>query len=243
MKKFGFTLAIIIILISGSLAFATELKPSIVPEKGEEYAEETEKISDPIEGFNRAMFVFNDKVYFYVLKPTARGYKAVVPEQARVSVRKFFTNVSMPIRFTNCLIQGKMKGAGTELSRFAINTTVGILGLFDPAKSYFSLSKHDEDFDQSLGYYCIDPGFYIVWPLLGPSSARGTVGLVGDALVDPASYLLELWPDYIGVSVFQVVNETSLTLGEYEDLKKAAIDPYVAVRNAYFQYRKNKVNE
>ena len=115
------------------------------------------------------MFTFNDKVYYYVLKPTAKGYKAVVPEQARISVRKVFTNVAMPIRFTNCVLQGKMKGAGVEVSRFVINTTVGILGLFDPAKSYCKMNPYDEDFDQTLGYYCIEPGFFIVWPFLGPS--------------------------------------------------------------------------
>jgi phospholipid-binding lipoprotein MlaA len=175
------------------------------------------------------------------LKPTAQGYKAVVPEQARISVRKVFTNVAMPIRFTNCVLQGKMKGAGVEVSRFVINTTVGILGLFDPAKSYFKMNPYDEDFDQTLGYYCVDPGFFIVWPFLGPSSARGILGTVGDYLVDPLTYLLPEWPDYLGVRIYQVVNQTSLTIGDYEDLTKAAIDPYVALRNAYFQYRKNKV--
>jgi len=242
MKNVTVFLTILVVLLLTPIGEAAELKPSIIPEEDEGAVGETERISDPLEKFNRAMFTFNDKVYYYVLKPTARGYKAILPEQARISVRRVFTNVAMPIRFTNCMLQGKMKGAGVEVSRFLINSTAGVLGLFDPAKSYCKMYPYDEDFDQTLGYYCVDPGFYIVWPLLGPSSARGTIGTVGDYLVDPLTYLLPEWPDYLGVRIYQVVNQTSLSLGEYEDLTKAAIDPYVAIRNAYFQYRKNKVN-
>ena len=241
MKNVSVLFTFLTVLLWSTLCVAAELKPSVIPEDEEGIAGEEDQISDPLEKFNRAMFTFNDKVYYYVLKPTAKGYKAVVPEQARISVRKVFTNVAMPIRFTNCVLQGKMKGAGVEASRFVINTTVGILGLFDPAKSYCKMNPYDEDFDQTLGYYCMEPGFFIVWPFLGPSSARGILGTVGDYLVDPLTYLLPEWPDYLGVRIYQVVNQTSLTIGDYEDLTKAAIDPYVALRNAYFQYRKNKV--
>jgi phospholipid-binding lipoprotein MlaA len=243
MKNLGCILVILMVLLSGSIAVSAELKPSVIPEQGEELQGEKEQISDPLEKFNRAMFTFNDKLYFYVLKPTARGYKAVIPEPGRVSVKKFFTNVAMPIRFTNSLLQGKPKKAGVELSRFVINTTVGVVGLFDPAKSYCKMNPYDADTDQTLGHYCLKPGFYIVWPILGPSSARGTAGLVGDTLLDPATYVLKNRWVYTGVKTFQVVNETSLSLGAYEDLIKAALDPYVAVRTAYFDYRQNKVNK
>jgi phospholipid-binding lipoprotein MlaA len=241
MKNVSVLFTFLTVLLWSTFCVAAELKPSVIPEDEEGIAGEEDQISDPLEKFNRAMFTFNDKVYYYVLKPTAQGYKAVVPEQARIGVRKVFTNVAMPIRFTNCVLQGKLKGAGVEASRFVINTTVGILGLFDPAKSYCKMNPYDEDFDQTLGYYCMEPGFFIVWPFLGPSSARGILGTAGDYLVDPLTYLLPEWPDYLGVRIYQVVNQTSLTIGDYEDLTKAAIDPYVALRNAYFQYRKNKV--
>jgi phospholipid-binding lipoprotein MlaA len=243
MKNVSVLFAFLTALLWTTFCVAAELKPSVIPEEEEGIAGEADQISDPLEKFNRAMFTFNDKAYYYVLKPTAKGYKTVVPEQARISVRKAFTNIAMPVRFTNCVLQGKMKGAGVEVSRFVINTTVGILGLFDPAKSYCKMNPYDEDFDQTLGYYCVAPGFFIVWPFLGPSSARGTIGYIGDYLVDPLTYLLPEWPDYLGVRSYQVVNQTSLSLGEYEDLTKAALDPYVAVRNAYFQYRKNKVGK
>jgi phospholipid-binding lipoprotein MlaA len=246
MKKFAVLFVTGFLLISCSTGFSSELKPSIIPEQGEALEGDREQISDPLEKFNRAMFIFNDKLYFYVLKPTANGYKLVVPEPGRISVKRFFTNVAMPARFANCLFQGKSKKAGIELSRFVINTTAGIAGLFDPAKSYCNMKPYDADTDQTLGYYSIDPGFFIVWPFLGPSSLRGTVGLAGDYLLDPATYLINnewLWV-YAGVRAFQVVNETSLSLGDtYEDMKKMSLDPYVAVRNAYFDFRQNRVNK
>jgi phospholipid-binding lipoprotein MlaA len=162
-----------------------------------------------------------------------------------VSVRKFFANVAMPGRFANCLFQGKPKQAGIELSRFVINTTAGVGGFFDPAKSYCKMKPYDADTDQTLGHYCIDPGFYIVWPFFGPSSARGTAGMAGDFLLDPVTWVLNdgwFWT-YAGVWGYQVVNETSLTLGTYEDMKKMALDPYVAVKNAYNDNRQNRVNK
>ena len=140
MKRFVFVCGIAAVLVTASSAFSGELKLSVVPEQGEALAGEREQVPDPLEKFNRAMFTFNDKLYFYVLKPTAQGYKYIVPEPGRVSVRKFFTNVAMPVRFANCLFQGKPKQAGIELSRFVINTTAGVAGFFDPAKSYCKMN-------------------------------------------------------------------------------------------------------
>ncbi|MBW2026494.1 MAG: VacJ family lipoprotein [Deltaproteobacteria bacterium] len=108
-------------------------------------------IPDPLEPINRIFFVFNDKLYFWFLRPVARGYKKVVPERARVGVRNFFSNLLTPIRLVNCLLQGKFKAAGTETLRFIINSTVGFLGLEDVAKKEGHLSRQDEDLGQSLG--------------------------------------------------------------------------------------------
>jgi phospholipid-binding lipoprotein MlaA len=212
-------------------------------EVSEPGSEETRiEIADPLEPFNRAMFHFNDKLYFWVLKPVAQGYGKVVPEPARVSVSNFFKNLTFPIRFVNCLLQANFAGAASELGRFTINTLWGIGGLLDPASSEeIRLSKQDQDFGQTLGTYGLGQGFFITWPLFGPSTLRDTVGLVGDGFLTPATYLSP-WYAGAGTRVYDRVNDTSLKVGDYESLKEAAIDPYVAIRDAYVQYRLKKVN-
>jgi len=198
-------------------------------------------IADPLEPFNRAMFHFNDKLYFWVLKPVAQGYTRVVPEGVRVSVRNFFSNVAFPIRFVNCLLQANFDGAAIELSRFTVNTLLGIGGLFDPASSKeMKLVKQDEDLGQTLGVYGVGQGIFLTWPFLGPSTPRDTVGLVGDWFLDPVTYLTPWYAPY-GVKAYGRVNEVSLRIGDYEALKEAAIDPYLALRDAYLQYRQKKV--
>jgi phospholipid-binding lipoprotein MlaA len=200
------------------------------------------EIADPLEPFNRAMYHFNDKLYFWVLKPVAQGYGKVVPKAARVSVGNFFANLAFPIRFVNCLLQANFKGAAAELGRFTMNTLWGIAGFLDPASSQdINLSKQDEDFGQTLGAYGLGQGIFITWPLFGPSSLRDTVGLVGDGFLTPATYFSP-WYAGAGTRVYDRVNDTSLTVGDYESLKGAAIDPYVAIRDAYVQYRFKKVN-
>jgi phospholipid-binding lipoprotein MlaA len=199
-------------------------------------------IADPLEPFNRAMYQFNDKLYFWVLKPVAQGYGRVVPEPARIGVSNFFVNLTFPIRFVNCLLQANFKGAATELGRFTINTFWGIGGLLDPASSKdIHLSKQDEDFGQTLGTYGVGQGFFINWPVFGPSSPRDTLGRIGDAFLTPYSYLTP-WYTSGGTRAYDLLNDTSLRVGDYESLKGAAIDPYVAIRDAYVQYRLNKVN-
>jgi phospholipid-binding lipoprotein MlaA len=210
-------------------------------------SEETEEVApaggipDPLEPVNRAFFQFNDKLYFWVLKPVATGYKAVVPETARVGVRNFFTNLTFPVRFVNCLLQGKIEGASMEFSAFIVNTFMGLGGLFDPAKD-MGFKKYDEDLDQSLAVYGLGFGLYIDWPFLGPSSLRGTFGLVGDAFLQPVNYVDGI-AVVLGIRSYDVVNRTSLSIGEYESLKKAALDPYVALRDAYYQNRLKKIAE
>jgi phospholipid-binding lipoprotein MlaA len=201
-------------------------------------------IADPLEPINRTFFHFNDKLYFWVFSPVATGYKAIIPKDGRVAVQDFFSNLTTPIRLVNCLLQAKFKGAGNETVRFLINTTLGIAGLLDPAKKHFEIKKQEADFGQTLGIWGIGPAFYVDWPILGPSSLRDTVGYVGDVLLDPRTYLLShfLIAD-IGVWSLDKVNETSLTIGEYENLKRAALDPYIALREAYHQNREHKIRE
>jgi phospholipid-binding lipoprotein MlaA len=204
--------------------------------------QEKGRIADPLEPFNRAVYHFNDKLYFWVLKPVAQGYKAIVPEFARIGVNNFFTNIAFPIRFVNCLLQANFNGAGRELGRFMLNTTAGIGGLFDPASHPdVNIAKQDEDFGQTLGVYGLGQGVYINWPILGPSSPRDTLGLVGDYFLHPFFYYDGPWLISWELRGYEKVNDTSLRIGDYEALKGAAIDPYVAIRDAYVQYRWKKV--
>ena len=135
-----------------------------------------------------------------------------------------------------------MKSAGNELLRFVMNTTFGVAGLGDFAKDKMDIKRHDEDLGQTFGHYGIGHGFYIVWPILGPSSLRDTVGYVGDLFLHPVSYITPI-ETAVGIDAHEKVNETSFHIGEYEDLKKAAIDPYISIRDAYAQHRKKKVEE
>lgn len=207
---------------------------------------ETVPIKDPIQPYNRAIFTFNDKVYYYAIKPMYKGYNEVVPLKARLSVRKLFSNLRMPIRLVNCLLQGKFKGAGTEALRFTINSTVGIAGLFDPAKSEFNLHLQDEDFGQTLGKYEIGSGIFIEWPFIGPSNVRDTIGYAGDVALDPLTILSFVVTPYAtsGAGVYDVFNEFSIDRGEaYESVTKPAIDPYIAIQDAYTQNRNKKIKE
>jgi phospholipid-binding lipoprotein MlaA len=215
----------------------------LLDEELEELEEEVPEIADPIEPLNRAFFHVNDKLYFWVLKPVAQGYSFVVPEKGRIGVRRFFSNLTTPIRFVNDVLQFKFKHAGVELSRFLVNTTVGVLGFMDPARDRWDLFKHEEDTGQTLGFYGAGPGFYINWPILGPSSLRDTFGFVGDNLLNPLSYVFAGEPALgFGLYTYRTVNETSLTIGDYEDVKKE-LEPYIFLRNAYHQHRESAIKD
>lgn len=208
----------------------------------EEEEEEVVEIADPLYVWNKGMYYFNDKFYFWLFKPVAQGYSAVFPEDIRISVSNFFHNITTPIRFVSSILQLKMKSAGNELLRFAVNTTFGVGGLGDFAKDKMDIKRHDEDLGQTFGHYGIGHGFYIVWPVLGPSSLRDTVGLVGDIFLNPVNYVTPL-QDWLAITASDKVNETSLHIGDYEDIIKAAIDPYISIRDAYVQHREKKVKE
>ena len=220
---------------------------------GDSYGDEDaglRAVADPIEGFNRAMFVFNDKLYYWALKPVASGYRAVLPTEVRVSVKDFFFNLLGPVRFFNCLFQGKWRSAEGEFCRFAVNTTAGCLGLFNVVRDNPSFNPPEEDFGQTLGYYAVGNGFYIIWPLFGPSTLRDTVGSIGDWALNPVSFMQlvnvdagELTSGTTNVAAYgvRVVNDTSFRIGDYEALKNAALDPYEAFRNGYIQNRLSKI--
>ncbi|RJP17930.1 MAG: VacJ family lipoprotein [Deltaproteobacteria bacterium] len=194
-----------------------------------------------IEPVNRAFFVFNDRLCFWLLKPAARGYSFVVPEPARIVIRNALANVMMPVRLVNSLLQGKVRGAGRELARFTINSTIGMGGLFDTAKNDWDIAVSEEDTGQTLGTYGLGHGAYLVLPFLGPSSLRDAAGLGGDSLLNPLNVLVD-FRTAVAIRAGQAVNDTSLRIGEYEDIKAAAVDPYLAVRDGYVQYRKGQLS-
>ena len=210
----------------------------------EEYddIEVPQTVADPLYYFNYAMYSFNDFLYFAALKPIATGYKAITPTQLRKGVNNFFHNLLFPLRFVNNVLQGEMMDAGTEVKIFLINSTIGILGFGQIAQNKFDLHTSDEDLGQTLGSYSIGNGFYLVLPILGPSTLRDAVGRVGDYFLKPVNYA-EPWELSLGLYTYDSINATSFRLGDYEALKEAALDPYVAIRNAYIQNRKEKIKE
>jgi len=229
---------------AGSIPSAAVQKPS------DEYGNVTEdvggeelRIADPIEPWNRAMYHVNDKLYFWLLKPAAKGYKYVVPEDFRGLFSNFYRNLRAPIRIVNNFLQGKPGYSGIELAKFLINSTIGVGGLRDCATECFGINGRDADFGQTLGKYGVGFGFYVVWPLLGPSSPRDTIGWIGDWFLRPQTYVSSEWISPVGVVLYvhEKVNDTSFHIGDYEAIKGAAIDPYVAMRDAYVQYRKKLI--
>jgi len=209
----------------------------------EELTKQMIEVEDPLEPLNRTMYYVNDTLYFSVLKPFTQLYKNITPEPARIGIRNFFHNLTMPIRFVNCHLQGKSKVADTELNRFLINTTAGILGFGDPAKDRHGLEPpEDEDLGQTLATYGLDNGFYIVWPLLGPSTVRDSIGTVGGLFLNPVFYV-EPTEVAVSISAVKFTNESSFHIGEYETFKAASLDPYVAMREVYIQYRNNQIKE
>lgn len=209
----------------------------------DEFEEEDggELIPDPLQPFNRLMFTFNDRLYFYFLKPVARGWR-VLPRPMRTSLSNFYSNLRTPIRFVNCGLQLKLRDAGSEALRFGINTTIGILGLFDPARKFWGLRKKDEDLGQSLGHYGVGPGFYVVLPFLGPSNMRDGVGFFIDTTyLDPIELFISDFRVRLAVRGVYTVNFLSLDKDTYEAIKRDALDPYTFMKNAYAQQRQGKI--
>jgi phospholipid-binding lipoprotein MlaA len=198
---------------------------------------EEKPVHDPLETWNRLMFHFNDKLYYWVLKPAAKGYNAALPEPVRASVGNFFRNVKAPVRFVSSLLAGRLKAAGIELARFAINSTAGLGGLFDIANQYH-LERQESDLGLTFGRYGVGEGLYIVWPFLGPSSLRDTVGTVGDGFLNPVNYITPE-RDAIAVNAYDYFNYAALHIDDYGDLVESAVEPYVALRNAYIQHRRS----
>ena len=193
---------------------------------------------DPFESVNRSIYRFNERVDRAVLRPTARAYRRAVPQFVRTSVGNFFSNINDVRVVLNNTMQGKFTTAYADFGRVAINSTLGVVGLFDIA-SEAGIEKHQEDFGQTLGWYGMADGPYIMLPLFGPSSVRDTIGFGVDWVTDPVNYVDPGGVRY-GLSGGRLVNRRAELLGA-TDVLKTTLDPYQFARDAYFQRRRNLV--
>jgi len=194
---------------------------------------------DPLEPLNRSIYHFNDAVDKAVVKPVAQGYKKVLPQPVRTAVTNFFSNIDDMLIALNNLLQFKFRDAASDVARVAFNTTFGIAGLFDVATS-FGLEKHNEDFGQTLGYWGIGDGPFLMLPLLGPSNLRDAIGLAAYYRLDPVLNLDHV-PTRNTLSALRFIDRRARLLDAEKVLDEAALDPYTFLRDAYIQHRRSLV--
>jgi len=213
------------------------------PADDDDYAPPRPSVADPLEKFNRFWFGFNDVLYTKLGTPVSRAYTFVMPGYARDRINCAYQNFLFPVRFVNAILQLRPDKASRELGRFIINTTFGIGGLYDLAATKPDMHPQKLDFGQTLGYWGAGHGFYIVWPFIGPSSLRDTFGLAGDTAMQPLTYVDVPIVLTATVNVGSRVNRLPETLEIYQELKRSAIEPYTAARDAYVQLREQDVRE
>ena len=194
---------------------------------------------DPFESFNRAMYGFNETVDGTILKPAAQGYNALLPSPVNKGISNFFSNLDDVVVVFNDILQLKLEQAAEDSARVLFNSTIGLLGFIDVATG-MDLPKHNEDFGQTLGYWGVGTGPYLVLPLLGPSDVRDGIGLVADAYVNP-QYDITPEDTQTGLTVVDVLDTRAGLLSASRVLEEAALDPYLFVRDAYLQRRENLV--
>jgi phospholipid-binding lipoprotein MlaA len=194
---------------------------------------------DPIEGFNRAVFSFNEGLDKGVIKPAAQGYEAAVPKPVRSGVTNFFSNIADVFISVNNLLQGKPGEAANDFGRVLVNSSIGILGLFDVA-SEMGMEKHDEDFGQTFGRWGVGDGAYVVLPVLGPSTARDTVGWVFDIKADPVGRVKDVAARNVMIATRGISDRAALLPAE-KVVEEAALDKYSYIRDAFLQRRRNKI--
>ena len=206
-----------------------------------ELDEQSIAIEDPMESLNRRIYQFNTTFDNYLLKPTAQSYDKVTPKPVKTGISNFFSNLSYPVVVVNDLLQGKFLQGGSDFARVVVNSTVGVLGIFDVA-SHLDMPKHKEDFGQTLASWGVSDGPYLVLPFLGPSSVRDGSGVIVDAFADPL-YAIEgngaRNAFVIGKSIdtrYQFFDESKL-------LDEIAIDPYAFLRSSYSQNREMQIKE
>ena len=200
-----------------------------------------QKVCDPYERSNRKIFHFNDRLYTCVLTPITTEYKKL-PYPVRKAIRNGFDNLEVPAYFVNFVLQGRPQRAGNEMTRFVINSTVGVGGMFDVAQNACGIQDHAADFGETLGLWGVQPGAYLVVPALGPSDERDLVGFAVDIAMDPLVWIPGPWWISIPPDALKYTSEASDNIDSYEAMKKAALDPYVSMRNAYLQHREHVIS-
>lgn len=215
----------------------------------EEFEQESVESYDPLEGYNRMMFAFNDRAYVYLINPVSKTY-SILSKNVRLGIANVFDNLFYPVRVVNNLLQGKIAHSYEETKRFLINSSIGVLGVFDIASSEFNISRHHEDFGQTLGYWGVGAGPHIVLPLLGPSNFRDALSTLGDYYLDlnvrlgnleykiPHNFLEES-----SIYVVKTINKNSLFIGLYDSFKKDSVDFYTFSRDFYERKRINDIKE
>jgi phospholipid-binding lipoprotein MlaA len=194
---------------------------------------------DPMEGFNRAVFAFNDGIDRAAIKPVAKGYDEVAPNPVKTGVANFFGNIADVFIGVNNVLQGKVGDGVSDFGRFAVNSTVGVLGLIDWA-SDMGLEKHDEDFGQTFGRWGVGPGAYVMVPFYGPRTTRDTAGLVLDVAADPVGNMSNVAARN-SLVVTRLVSERAALLPADKVIEEAALDKYSYIRDAYLQRRQNLI--
>lgn len=206
-----------------------------------------EESNDPLEPLNRSIYFVNSIVDAVIIKPLAIAYRLVLPEEVRNGVGNALTNLGAPITFLNHLLQGQPSRAGTTLVRFGLNTTLGIGGLFDPAKE-MGFHTLETNFNETLGVWGVKTGPYVFLPIIGPSSFRGAVGLGAGYYTQPLNYISRRqnnneWIAYTVMGI-EVVHQRNLVLEALDDLEATSLDMYASLRSIYFQkqdYRLKKL--
>ena len=234
-----FTLSL---LLAGCSTLSENTEPTKEGANGASYEESLglydieseEDLNDPIEPVNRAMFQFNDFLYEHAIRPLATLYDKTMPDPARKGIRNAFKNARYPVRAANSTLQGRWHTLYQESEHFLVNSTVGVLGFMKPSKRLLQPIKSTANTEQTLSSWGMSEGFYLFLPVFGPSTGRGAIGQVGDTLLDPLTYLGNDGWKY-GMSGTENLNAVSFRLGDYNSLKRSAIDPYTAFKNAYWQ--------
>lgn len=196
---------------------------------------------DPLENWNREVQTFNDKLDDYAMKPIARGYQWITPEFVDQGVTNFFSNINDIGVTINDLLQFKIAQTGQDGSRFLVNTVAGVAGFIDVA-AMIDLPKHNEDFDQTMGVWGVPTGPYLVLPFFGPSSPRGVGGLIGDAAMNPISYV-SCAPLTTGLFVVNAADLRADNLATEKIASEAAVDRYAFFKSAYFQQREYLIHD
>lgn len=233
-------LLLLVLLLTAAVAPATAQDPDpLFDELESEYAENPAGFPDPIEPVNRCILLFNEEVDRWILDPITRIYRFILPDQVKRAVQRGLTNLNSPAITFNDALQCEFEDAGITLWRFVINSTFGIGGLFDPA-DYLGVPGHSSDFDQTLAIYGIPSGAFLMLPVFGPTTVRGTFGTIVDTALRPTTYLLAGTDQFVftiihGGSSGLATREASLDA--IEDLQTSSVDYYAALRNAYYQKR------